>query len=85
MLLTSSSTLHKQVNFHVTGLAPQEISARSLRAGGAMALLCGNVDFDLIKMLGRWHSDAMMRCLFVQAQPVMKKFAVAVFNNGLAD
>ena len=47
-----------------------------------MALLCGKVDFDLVKMLGRWHSDAMMRYLFAQAQPIMKKFSVAMFNNG---
>jgi hypothetical protein len=65
-----------------TGLTPQDISARSLRAGGAMALLCGNVDQDLIKLLGRWRSDAMMRYLFVQAEPIMKKFASAMFNNG---
>jgi hypothetical protein len=65
-----------------TGLNPQDISARSLRAGGAMALLCGNVDHNLIQMLGRWHSDAMMRYLHLQAQPIMKKFAVAMFNDG---
>jgi hypothetical protein len=65
-----------------TGLQPGDISARSLRAGGAMALLCGNVDHNLIQMLGRWHSDAMMRYLHLQAQPVMKKFATAMFNDG---
>ena len=47
-----------------------------------MALLCANVDQDLIKLLGRWHSDAMIRYLFVQAEPIMKKFASAMFNNG---
>lgn len=65
-----------------TGLHPKDISARSLRAGGAMALLCGNVDHNLIQMLGRWHSDAMMRYLHLQAQPVMNKFASAMFNDG---
>jgi hypothetical protein len=40
-------------NVHRTGVHAHEISARSLRAGGAMALLCGNVDFDLIRILGR--------------------------------
>jgi hypothetical protein len=39
------------VNFHCTGIAADEISACSLRAGGAMALLCGMADKDLIKML----------------------------------
>jgi len=69
-------------NVQATGLAPTEISARSLRAGGAMALLCGDVDHNLIQLLGHWHSDAMMRCLHLQAQPIMKTFAKAMFNNG---
>ena len=47
-----------------------------------MALLCGKVDFNIIRMLGRWHSDAMMRYLHLQAQPVMKRFAVAMYNDG---
>ncbi len=65
-----------------TGISPADISARSLRAGGAMALLCGKVDMDLIKMLGRWHSDSMMRYLFLQAQPLMGDFAKKMFNHG---
>jgi len=69
-------------NEHITGISSSEISARSLRAGGAMALLCGRVDANLIMMLGRWHSDAMMRYLHQQAQPIMKQFAVAMFANG---
>jgi hypothetical protein len=57
------------------GLLPSDISARSLRAGGAMALLCAKVDMDIIRLLGRWQSDAMMRYLHLQAQPVMQGFA----------
>jgi hypothetical protein len=48
-------------NVHRTGVQAHETSARSLRASGTMALLCGKVDFDLIRILGRWHSDAMIR------------------------
>jgi hypothetical protein len=59
------------LNHHRTGIAADEVSARSLRAGGAMALLCGRIDFDHIRMLGRWHSDAMMRYLHMQAQAVV--------------
>lgn len=69
-------------NFHLTGIPADSISARSLRAGGAMALLCGNVDFNVIKMLGRWHSDAMLRYLHVQAQPIVQQLAVKMFNRG---
>lgn len=36
-----------------TGIHRDDISARSLRAGGAMALLCGKVDANTIKLLGR--------------------------------
>jgi hypothetical protein len=39
-------------NVHRTGVQAHEISAQSLRAGGTMALLCGKVDFDLIRILG---------------------------------
>jgi hypothetical protein len=40
-----------------------------------MALLCAHVDTDVIRLLGRWQSDAMMRYLHLQAQPVMQGFA----------
>jgi hypothetical protein len=69
-------------NVHRTGVQAHEISARPLRAGGAMALLCGKFDFDLIQILGRWHSDAMIRYLHMQAQPVMQNFSTTMFNNG---
>ena len=51
-----------------TGIDPKMISARSLRPGGATALLCANVDSDAIMLLGRWKSDAMLRCLRIQAK-----------------
>ena len=47
-----------------------------------MALLCGDIDFDIIKMLGRWHSDSMIRYLHVQAQPIVQRLAAKMFNNG---
>ena len=50
-----------------TGIDPELISARSLRPGGATALLCANVDKDAIILLGRWKSDAMLRYLSIQA------------------
>ena len=36
------------------GFMPNDVSARSLRAAGAMALLVGKVDPDIIQILGRW-------------------------------
>ena len=57
------------------GFLPSDVSARSLRAAGAMALLCSGVDTDMIKLIGRWRSDEMLRYLHVQARPVMQGFA----------
>jgi hypothetical protein len=67
------------------GIHPEDISARSLRAGGAMALLCAHADSDLIKLLGRWQSDTMMRYLQVQARPVMRNFAARMLQGGAYD
>ena len=36
---------------------------------------CSNVDTDTIKLIGRWQSDAMLRYLHLQAQPVMSGFS----------
>jgi hypothetical protein len=70
------------MNYHRTGIHANEISARSLRAGGAMAMMCIKIDLNTIRMMGRWHSDAMMRYLHVQAQPIIERYAAKMFNNG---
>eukprot|EP00956_Cyclotella_meneghiniana_P042515 scaffold248519_cov58-Cyclotella_meneghiniana.AAC.1 len=51
------------------------LSARSLRASGATALLLGQVDSDVIPLIGRWHSDEMLRYLHVQAAPLMHDYS----------
>jgi hypothetical protein len=50
-----------------TGIPGKLLSARSLRPGGATALLCAGIDKDHIQLLGRWQSDAMFRYLRIQA------------------
>lgn len=45
------------------GLTSSDISARALRAGGAMALLRAGVDPMIIRLMGRWKSDIMIRYL----------------------
>ena len=50
-----------------TGIDPKLLTARSLRPGGATALLCAGVDSNIIQLLGRWKSDAMIRYLRVAA------------------
>jgi len=47
-----------------------------------MTLLCGKIDHNLIQMLGRSHSDAMMQYLHLQAQPIMNQFTAKMFNHG---
>ena len=64
------------------GISPHEISARSLRAAGAMALLCAHVDHDTIRLIGRWRSDEMLRYLHAQAQPIMHDFARRMVLGG---
>jgi hypothetical protein len=69
-LRTSTAVIGPSVGF-----LPADISARSLRAAGAMALLCAHVDTDIIRLLGRWRSDEMLRYLHVQAEPIMRDFS----------
>ena len=65
------------------GFSPSDISARCLRAAGAMALLCAQVDTDVIRLLGRWRSDKMLRYLHLQAEPVMRNFAQVMVYGGV--
>lgn len=67
---------------HLTNILPSLITARGLRAGGAMALLCARVDKDEIKLVGRWKSDAMLRYLHSQAMPLMKHFSTLMTQHG---
>ena len=61
---------------------PRDVSARSTRAGGAMALLCAGVDRDHIRMIGRWRSDELFRYLHVQTQPIMNGLSAAMLRGG---
>ncbi|KAI2491522.1 hypothetical protein MHU86_23050 [Fragilaria crotonensis] len=75
--LRAALALHPDPAFTVS-----DVSIRSTRAGGAMALLCAGVDADRIRLLGRWRSDEMYRYLHVQAQPVMTGLAAAMLRGG---
>jgi hypothetical protein len=56
--------------------------AKSLQAGGAMALLLAHVDTDIIRLIGHWRSDEMLRHLHLQAQPIMRNFASLMLHSG---
>ena len=53
-----AANVTRQVRFaaralhHQTSIHPTDLSARSARAGGAMALLCGHCDDNTIQLLG---------------------------------
>jgi len=63
-------------------ILPHEIDARSLRSGGATAMLCAKIDKDLTQLQGRWKSDAMIRYLHISAAPIVNSFARKMFKAG---
>ena len=67
---------------HITGIDPDLVSARSLRPGGATALMMAGVDSDHICLMGRWRSDAMFRYLRIQVAAHQKSFAQRMLDNG---
>jgi hypothetical protein len=81
-MLTTSLRNVATTLFPITGFPPADISARALRAGGAMALLCAQVDENIIKLVGRWRSDQMLRYLHLQAYPQMHTFATRMVAGG---
>lgn len=80
--VTSTLRWHANALQSQTGIKASDISARSLRAGGAMALLCADVDSTTIKLLARWNSDSMMKYLHQQSLPVFQRLATKMFANG---
>jgi hypothetical protein len=67
---------------HQYGISATNVSIRSLRSSGAMALLCAKVDTDMIRLLGRWRSDEMLRYLHVQSFPLVAPLASQMLHHG---
>jgi hypothetical protein len=65
-----------------TGIDASLLTARSLRPGGATALLCAGVDSDVIQLLGRWKSDAMLRYLRIAAHAHSNNLAQSMLTAG---
>jgi hypothetical protein len=59
-----------------------DISARSLRSSGAMALFCAGMDKTTIQLLGRWKSEELLRYLHTQAFPVTAQCAALMLHHG---
>ena len=64
------------------GFTLEDISARSMRAGGAMALLMARVDTDTICLMGMWRSDIMLRYLHTTAQTLTEELAARMVHHG---
>ena len=64
------------------GFTAADISAKSLRSSGAMALLNERIDRDIIQLIGRWKSDAMLRYLHIQAHTLMRGYAKVMLHGG---
>ena len=64
------------------GFTHQDVSARSLRVAGAMALLFSGANNDIISLIGYWRSDEMLRYLHVQAKPITRNFSKLMISHG---
>lgn len=64
-----------------TGVPPGKITPRSLRSGGATALLNAHADDNSIRLLGRWKSDAMFVYLRTHADSITKNFSQMMLDN----
>jgi hypothetical protein len=62
--------------------ATDQISARSLRSSGAMALFCAGMDKTTIQLMGRWKSEELLRYLHTQAFPVTAQCAELMLRHG---
>ena len=64
------------------GFTLEGVSAQSMRAGGAMALLMACVNTDMIRLVGRWRSDVMLRYLHTTAQTFTEGLASRMVQHG---
>ena len=60
----------------------KDISTQSICASGALALLFFGVDAGIIKLVGHWHSDKILRYLHVQVDPLMRNYANIKVHSG---
>ena len=64
------------------GFTPEGVSARSMRAGGAMALLMARVDTDTIRLVSRCRSNVILRYLHTTAQTFTEGLALCMVQHG---
>ena len=64
------------------GFTHKDVYVQSLRAAGAMAFICSDVDTDIISLIEHWRSDEMLRYLHVQAEPIMRNYSKLMISHG---
>jgi hypothetical protein len=80
--VTHALRLAAAAPFTELGIAPREISFRSLCPGGATAMLCARIDLDIARLVRRWRSDEMLKYLHVQADALMLNYSRQMFEQG---
>ena len=80
--LTTTLRHHTSVLGPSLGFLPSDVSVRSLRAAGANALLTASIDSDIIRIIGRWRSDEMLRYLHVQNGSLMAGYSRLMLSTG---
>jgi hypothetical protein len=80
--LTDALRLAAELCYDETGIPAKLINVRSLRAGGATALLCAGVSKDIVKLLGRWRSDAVEVYLRTSTYTLTAGYSDRMFQYG---
>ena len=63
------------------GFSPLEIGTHSIRSGGAMALCLAKVEHTIIKLIGRWKSDAFLKYIRKQVQDLTIDISSRMIQN----
>ena len=64
------------------GFTPDDVSARSMQAGAAVAPLVAHGNTYTIHLVGRWRSNAMLRYLHTTAQTFTEGLVVRMVQHG---
>ena len=81
-MITSTLRNHVTIIGPALGFIPSDVSVRCLRAAGANALLAADIDTCIIRLIGRWRSDEMLRYLHVQSKELMKDYSARMLHSG---
>ena len=64
------------------GFTSDDVSTRLMRAGGGMDLFMACINIDTIRLVGRCHSNTMLRYLHTTAQTFAEGLAERMIQHG---